>query len=251
MKIYIFDIDGTLTNTDSALIKAAGHSTHAYWDLLTFQFIENKQALKNEIDEWRHRVTGLSNEDFITSSANMMQRALLQTVNHLTEQDIVQHAKKITQDFINTGVVIHEAIAFLNRHAEEGHLCILSTGSYQSGAVGFLQALTEAELLSPAALDHIIVSGAIVDWKHKQLIHANVHNNKIKGLNDLLQTRYGFTISADTPHEVYVFADDPDGNDFGILSLAIAENRVVIAHEKNSPAQKSFKYHYMAWKDLV
>ena len=48
MKIYIFDIDGTLTKTDPELVKIAGYSTHAYWDLLTFQFIENKQALKNE-----------------------------------------------------------------------------------------------------------------------------------------------------------------------------------------------------------
>ena len=150
-------------------------------------------------------------------------------------------------------MVIKEAIAFLNSRAEEGHLCILSTGSYQSGAIGFLNALSEAGLISSTALDHIIVSGAIVDWEHKQLIHANVHNNKVKGLNDLLQVRFGFSLeqnSTNTPHEVFVYADDPDGNDFGILNLTAADRRYVIAHDKNHLSNTDFLYHYVAWKNL-
>lgn len=254
MQIHIFDIDGTLTSIDPDLIAATGYATHAYWDLLTFQFIENKQALKDEISAWRLNVAGLSNEAFITSSAEMMQLALLQTTQHISEYDIVQHAQKITQDFIKNNIVIHEAIAFLNKKAEEGHLCILSTGSYQSGAIGFLNALHEAGLISSIALDHIMVSGAIVNWEHKQLIHANVHNNKIKGLNDLLQTRFGFSLSTtplENSHEIHVYADDPEGNDFGILSLTTPENRIVIAHEKNHNAHDRLEYSRMTWDEIT
>lgn len=252
MKLYIFDIDGTLTRTDPELVRASGYTTHAYWDLLTFQFVENKEALKREIDEWRPQVANLGDEAFITSSADMMQRALLQTVSHLSEQDIVNHAKKITHDFITAEVVIKDAIAFLNSKAEEGHLCILSTGSYQSGAVGFLNALSEAELISSTALNHIMVSGAIVDWERKQLIHANIHNNKVTGLNDLLQEKYGFTLDpTNIEHEVYVYADDPYAIDFGILSLTNPEKRYVIAHHKNIMTCNRMEYIRIAWEQLI
>ena len=254
MKIYIFDIDGTLTKIDPKLLKAAGYSTHAYWDLLTFQFVQDKETLKNEIAIWRQEVASLNEEAFIISSANMMQRALSQTLHNISEQDVVSFAQKITRDFISAKVVISEAIAFLNSKAEDGHLCILSTGSYQSGAVGFLNALLEEELISSTALEHIMVSGAIVDWARKQLIHANVHNNKIKGLNDLLQARRGFNLepaSINSVHEVYVYADDPDGNDFGILSLATPKNRFVIAHEKNSDESEKLQYSRTTWDHIL
>ena len=258
MKLYIFDIDGTLTKIDPALLKSAGYPTHAYWDLLTFHFVENKKALEDEIAEWRPRVKILSEkdlkDDFIASSADMMQRALRHTIADLSEQDVIQHAKKITTDFINAGVVIHEAINFLNEKACAENLCILSTGSYQSGAIGFLNALTEANLISREALDYIMVSGAIVDWPQKKLVHANIHNNKIKGLNDLLQARYGFILdpaATNSEHEVYVYADDPEGNDFGILSLTIPENRIVIAHEKNYEASDWLKYSRVTWNELT
>lgn len=254
MGIYIFDIDGTLTSTNPGQIDAAGYSTHAFWDLLTFHFVENKQALKNEIEEWRPHVAGLTHEAFIASSAGMMQRALLQTIHDLSERDVVDYARKITHDFITADVVIADAITFLNQKAEEGHICILSTGSYQSGAAGFLKALSEAGLISPAALDHIMISGAIVDWERKQLIHANIHNNKIKGINDLLDAKFGFRLepfSEPNSNEIYVYADDPDGNDFGILSLAAPENRFVIAHEKNRDASDRLEYFRGTWDEVI
>lgn len=255
MKIYIFDIDGTLTNTDPTLISAAGYSTHAYWDLLTFHFVKNKEALQQDIDAWRPQVKLLSEkelkDDFIASSADMMQRALHQMTDNLTEQDIVNYANKITHDFIDADIVVRKAIDFLNEKATTGNVCILSTGSYQSGAIGFLNALSEKNMISYEALDHIMISGAIVDWLQKKLTHANIHNNKIKGLNDLLQARYGFALdstSRHTEHEVYVYADDPEGNDFGILSLAIPENRIVIAHAKN---KDSTEYARTTWDEMV
>ena len=89
MRIDIFDIDGTLTNIDPELVKKAGYTTHAYSNLLTFHFVENKNVLEDEITEWQLHEKNLKN-DFIDSSADMMQRALRHTAKDLTEKNIIK-----------------------------------------------------------------------------------------------------------------------------------------------------------------
>jgi len=257
MKIYIFDIDGTLTSTDTNLIAQSGYPTHAFWDLLTYPFVPSPSELEEEIHAWRETVMQLDEADFITSSTEMLQKSIKYLPRELSEQEIIDRAKQITQDFIRHDVVVKSAIAFLNSKAEEGNICILSTGSYQSGAKGFLAALCDEGLICQAALENIIVSGAVVDWEKKQVEHANVHNNKIKGLNALLSEKYDITLKAFTGYdpanenEVYVYADDPSGNDFGILSLAKPERRYVIPNDKNHEDTPKLEYTVKTWDEIV
>ena len=253
MNIYIFDIDGTLTSTDQALTRAGGHETHAFWDLITYYFVSDKASLKQEISLWREGVAQLSEEQFILSSKMMLQRSLNYLPAEITEQNIIDRAKEITSDFIRSGVVISEAIAFLDRKVNEGHICVLSTGSYESGAQGFLAALHEHDLISPVAFDSIIVSGAVVDWKAKQVTHANIHNNKIKGLNEHLaqKHRLKLPLASEAESKVYVYADDPAGNDHGILTLTDPSRRFVIPQPGNVSDASGFEYHRLSWDSII
>lgn len=258
--MYIFDIDGTLTSTDSRLFQQAGYSTYAYWDLLTFSFITEPEALQNEIKSWKSVVSSLEGESFIASSAEMLQRSLAYLPSAVSEQDIINKAQEITDKFIEHGVVVRDAISVLNDRAEEGHICALSTGSYQSGAQGFLNSLVANGLVSVAALKNIHVSGAIVDWDNKRVVHANVHDNKIKGLNRLLADRFDLNLSAQTFRgekceiDITVYADDPKGNDAGILALTSPEKRFVIPHHEDSSARvvdDELGYVAKTWREIV
>lgn len=256
MQIHIFDIDGTITRTDADIVKQAGYSTHAYWDLITYHFATNPTDLAGEIASWRKEVSLLDMDGFITSSADMLERSLQYLPGETTEQDIIARAQRITEDFIEHGVVDDRAVALLNAKANDGNICILSTGSYQSGAIGFLNALYEADMISPAAFENIIVSGAIVDWTKKQVKHANIHKNKIKGLNDILLERFNLdlqgTLDQPVDHdiEVYVYADDPSGNDYGILTLAEPERRFVIPNDKNHEESPQLEYNVKTWDEI-
>jgi hypothetical protein len=258
MKMYIFDIDGTLTSTDPRLFQQAGYSTYAYWDLLTFSFVTEPEALQNEIKSWKREVSQLEGQSFISSSADMLQRSLAYLPSTVSEQDIIDKAQEITDNFIEHGVVVRDAISILNDRAEEGHVCVLSTGSYQSGAEGFLNALVSKGLISTSALRNIYVSGAVVDWDNKIVVHANVHNNKIIGLNKLLADKLGLDLPAKKLQgesrkvDITVYADDPKGNDAGILALTSPEKRFVIPHE-GSARRDDDEHGYVTktWQDIV
>jgi len=202
-------------------------------------------------------VTQLGEAAFIASSADMLQRSIRYMDAGVSEQDIIRRAKHITKDFITHGVVIQKAIQFLNQNAEAGHLCILSTGSYQSGAYGFLEALHEQGLVSSIGMENILVSGAVVDWQRKHVLHANVHDNKIKGLNVLLQERCRRCLQKVTEGQsnadldIYVYADDPAGNDFGILSLTTPDKRYVIPHSKNHETTPALEYVRVGWAGVL
>lgn len=99
---------------------------------------------------------------------------------------------------------------------EQGNLCILSTGSYYDGAVGFVDALIEEGLLPGDALEKLVISGALVDWRNRTVIHANIADNKIKGLEGACLAK-GCTFVKENVVGIYV--DDPEGNDSGICSL--------------------------------
>lgn len=257
MKIFIFDIDGTLTKTDQELLHSSGYFTHDFWHLLTNHFAENKKLVEKEITAWKKSVSHLKNQDFIHSSFEMLQKSIDHMPSSVSGIDITKKCKEITLDFIKHNIVIPKAIQFINQQANNGHLCILSTASYQDGANGFVEALYQAQLISQLARNNIIISGTTIDWNKRAVSHANIHNNKVADLNRRVLEKHGINIieSLATPEgtalDIEVYADDPLGNDFGILSLASPERRFVIPTHKNHQYCNELEYVYKDWDKIT
>jgi hypothetical protein len=113
----------------------------------------------------------------------MLQRGLEYFGPEITGAHLREYAKDATCQFIDGDIVRLEGIAHLNASLAAGDVCILSTGSYQDGAVGFVAALMERDLLSSDALDKLVISGAVINWNTRRVVHANIAENKIKGLD--------------------------------------------------------------------
>lgn len=215
MNIKIYDIDGTLTKVKGDNDTPDAFETYAFWPLLTYHFANNPKQLKTEVDAWETSDKG-TGEAFIQSSLNMLQRGIAFFDTTITGHDLQARAKNISLQFIDQNILRLDSIQHLKAALEAEELCILSTGSYTDGAIGFVEALIERNLLPKNALERLIISGAIVDWHTRTIIHANIADNKLKVLFETCRQK---TVEFNPDHITGIYVDDPLGNDSGLCAL--------------------------------
>jgi hypothetical protein len=243
--IEIYDIDGTLTYGFGDIPNLTQFATYAFWPLLTEKFTKDVDGFRKRVREWEESM--VTESDPALSSHTMMQEGINTFQENVTHQEIRAFAKEVTLQFIHYGVIREEAIAYLSKKVNLGIVCILSTGSYQDGALGFVDALVETGLITQEAGGALRVSGAIVDWKKRELLHANVRERKIKGIEMLL----GDKIENIRPNIAAVYADDPWINDHGILEIAPPEKAFVIQTEKNKNQILPGHYVFSTWRSII
>lgn len=181
------------------------------------------------------------------SSHRMLQRGIDMLCKNITQEHIYCFAKETTLKFITHGVIRKDAVAFLEERVRQGILCVLSTGSYQDGAIGFVDALTESGLISSTTRDSLLISGAVIDWEQKVVVHANVRDRKLIGLEKVT----GHKINALKPHIEAVYADDPWINDRDILGIVSKERAYVITTVKNAGKNLPEGYSHTTWPSII
>ena len=211
--IQIFDVDGTLTyNYEDLINPPKTYASFAFWNLLSTQLVSNIDTFQTALQAWE--LSMKKETDVDASSFNMME----ETVKYYLRKDITantiqQHAKMITQDFIDLGIIQMVAIEYLRECLNKNIYCVLTTGSYLDGLQGFVKALETANLLPKSP--YLILNGAEVSWPERKLLHANVGKFKVQKLQQSLFAKQlnPYTITA-------VFGDDPYVNDKMILQHA-------------------------------
>ncbi len=243
--IEIYDIDGTLTRAHGDIPDTTGFHTYAFWPLISQHFTKDPVDLDKMIADWDESMK--TENDPTASSHEMMQRSIDTFREGVTGEGMRAYAKKLTLYLIHHGVIRKEAIAFLEARVKQGITCILSTGSYQDGALGFVDALVQAKLISPETQKKLRVSGAVVDWDDRTLLHANVRDRKLIGIEIVM----GKQMQELRPHVLAVYGDDPWVNDAGILAAAPKGNGYVIATAKNTGKSLPDGYRLSTWPSII
>lgn len=237
--VHVFDIDGTLTKTG-----------HPYWPALSYHFAGVRaDELRAIAEAWDKSDKG-TGEAFIKTSHEMLEKGIKMFEGDVTGDTLRAKARELTGTFIETGIIRPGAIEFLADCINRGYICILSTGSYEDGAYGFLDALVDKGLLQSSHLERVIVSGAIIDWSSRTVTHANIGSNKIKGLHQKFLEKIGSPLSLDTISGIYV--DDPAGNDSGLCELNPTKTYVIETERAIDKAILSAKGHsfFNDWYEL-
>ena len=102
-------------------------------------------------------------------------------------------------------------------------------------------------IITQEIANQILISGAKVDWESKTLLHANVRERKIIGLEQALEKP---TLEIRNCIKA-VFADDPLVNDRDILNLAPQNKAFVIATGKNSTQTIPDRYIRTTWDEIM
>ncbi len=245
MIIKIFDIDGTLTHAYGDIADKTGYETYAFWPLITAHFTKDKDVLNKMIADWEESMN--TEKDPTGSSHDMMQKGINTFRSDANGAAVRAFAKGVTLKFIEQGVIRKEAIAYLEKQAKQGVICILSTGSYQDGALGFVDALVEKGLISKETQKALYVSGAVVDWDSFTLLHANVRERKLLGIEAVT----GRKISELQQHIKAVYGDDPWINDKDILEIAPPGVAYVITTCKNNNKELPSGYSLTTWNNII
>jgi len=245
MKIDIWDIDGTMTYVHGDITDTSGYNTYAFWPLISKHFTKDAIQLQQMIDAWEASMK--TEPDPTGSSHAMMQKSIETFKENITSQDVSSYAKELTLQFIKHGVIRNEAIQHFEARLSQGVVCILSTGSYEDGARGFVDALIENGMLSKKSAELIRLSGAVVDWEKRILLHANVRERKLTGIEKVM----GRNISLFKGNIENVYADDPWVNDQGIISIAPPSGAHVITTVKNKDKQLPSDYRFTTWSSIL
>lgn len=241
----LFDIDGTLTYAFGDISPdRTGLPTYAFWPLLSYHFAADASTLRAAAEAWDQSDKG-TGDAFIKSSHDMLQQGINLFRPGVNGAQLRIQAKAITFTLLDHGAVRMDAIAFLRQCLESGDLCILSTGSYEDGAWGFVDALLERNLLpATETQSRLWVSGAQIDWATGTVLHANIAGNKVKGLQALLaQKEHPFDPRAITG----IYVDDPTGNDDKLCELN-SEKVFVIRTHKN---QTNPELKLTEWEEIM
>jgi hypothetical protein len=234
MKAYhfdVYDIDGTLTFPGYDL-----------WYLATRNLSADKNLFDTYVAEWKSEIE--SGMDSFQCSLTMMKRGLKLLENSVSAKVISDEVQRITSNLIDDGMISREAIAFLQSRIRSRLGAVFSTTNYQEGAAGFLNALSARGWLRQTELEKICLSGSIIDWNSRAVVHFNMSWNKVIGLmrtlkitEEVLKSRISF-----------VFADDPLGGDQSILE--IAPHPYVIRNEKNRHLDLPQGVNLVTWSDV-
>ena len=227
----VYDIDGTLT-----------FPGHDLWYLATRNLSADKDLFDTYVAEWKREIQN-SVKPF-QCSLLMMKRGLKVLKSDVSSETIADEVQRITINLIDQGLVSREAIAFLQSRIRNGVAAVFSTTNYQEGAVGFLHALLLRGWLQQTELERICLSGSIIDWNRRLVLHFNMGRNKVIGLlgalkisEEVLKSRISF-----------VFADDPLGSDRTLLE--IAPHPYVIRNEKNRNLSFPHRIRLITWSDV-
>lgn len=245
MPLIIYDIDGTLTRSYGDIQDTSGCETYAFWPLISYHFSENEIELRKMVADWEKSMANES--DPVGSSYKIMQAGIKTFRQDATSTSIREYAKQITELFVRHKIIHQKAISHLENSVRNGNVCVFSTGSYQDGAYGFRDGLVASGIITQEIANQILISGAKVDWINKTLLHANVRERKIIGLEQTLKKttlEIRNCISA-------VFADDPLVNDRDILDLAPPNKAFVIATRKNSIQTIPDRYIRTTWDEIL
>ena len=247
-QVEIFDLDGTLTEEFSPHIgdkTGYGLNTYSLWNLITRELVANKGEFDAAAAAWKKHVTTTPDIDKILSSKEMTETGIrMFRTEHKSAIAVQNKAAEITEMYSKSGVVIKPAIEYLEYRLKEGVLCVISTASYEDGAVGFVQGLVQCKLLPEDLAGKIVVSGTQVDWGKLCVTHMNVDDNKLHGLEQALQIPMANIRS----NIVAVFGDDPMINDRALLALA--KHSFVIKSDKNKDAVLPSNCVFANWEEI-
>ena len=247
--IEIFDLDGTLTGeTDkkSVLYNDRGFKTNSYWNLITRELVENKESFDNQARDWKERMQHQTDVDVIEESKKMTELGLQQFRSDCSNDDSVRNkATEITKLFFKHGVIRKDAVDYLRLRLKEGVTCIISTASYEDGAIGFVKGLVECGLLLEELSKKIIVIGNLIDWDKLKVTHMNVDTNKIKSI----ESRLKVDIEMIKPRIIAVFGDDPAINDRALLELG--QMSFAIPTTTNEGASLPSNCVFATWPEIL
>src|SRR5579862_9009823 len=131
MPIEIFDLDGTLTEVDCSL-----------WRLITEKLVEESTMFHSIVDVLRRHVTDnpqiypskTAASKYITEEALKMFK-----YHNRNSKSVKKVAFEITLELFEKKLVRTDAIKYLEYALIKNNTCIISTGSYKEGAIGFIE----------------------------------------------------------------------------------------------------------------
>ncbi len=213
MAIQVFDLDGTLTYGFGDIPNTTDYSAYSYWQILSLYFVNDQQAFHDRIGQWRRDIKKHSD------LGNLAQKAMQKVVDDFRADVhaavLSEKAEAVTMDFIQHGVIRLPMVEKLQASLQQGDTTVITSGSYIEAVQGFVKQLVQADLLDAQLAQQLHLVGATIDWPTKQLIHSNVHQHKIAGLEKVLQ----LSAAAISQELTAVYGDDPWVNDAGIFSL--------------------------------
>lgn len=246
--IEIFDLDGTLTEEFSPTLgdkTGFGLNTYALWNLITRDLVADKKEFDQKAIAWRKMVTSTPNIDKVSSSKDMTEIGVkLLKEEYKNAVAIKEKAAAITEMFLDKGIVIIPAIKYLEHRLQHETTCVISTGGYEDGAIGFFEGLVKHGLLNKSLSKKIIFSGTKVDWKNLTVTHANIDTHKLLGLEQALE----MSLAKIKPDVFAAFGDDPAVNDRSLLELG--KYNFAIRTHKNTNATLPPNCVFADWQEI-
>lgn len=251
-RIEIFDLDGTLTLEYDPKVgdkTGLGLATYSFWNLITQALVRDAKEFNVAATNWKSQITAGNISDKIESSKDMTEigiRMFSAANKKLQGQAVRNEAYKITKLFCEKRIVNEEAVKYLEYRLQQGVDCIISTASYEEGAVGFIDGLIAAGLFHPETWQgRILFSGTQTDWNSLRVTHMNVDQNKLLGLETVCQ----MPIAQIRLRVQAVFGDDPQINDKALL-CDLHDRSFVIINAKNQTMQLAPNCVFANWNDI-
>jgi hypothetical protein len=237
MIIKIFDLDGTLTD-----------EFHPLWNLITEELVHHPADFRAAVQQWENAKNAM---DAAWSEWQRASQEIAEIGISMFRQEcrndlaLQTTAEKLTDMFIREGIVRLKAIEYLARSVNEKYICVISTGNYKHGAIGFIKSLVKNKLLSQQEASLIKLSGTEVNWENLCIAHMNTGINKLLGL----ELCFGDSIENLKNKIFSVFVDDPTGVDGHLLTLA--KHGFIIPTEKNATVKIPHNCIRACWDDIV
>lgn len=230
--LRIYDIDGTITTPG-----------HDLWHLTTRSLSSNPCRFDKHIELWKDSLR--KGDGPYESSKVMMQKGIKCIDEDCRTKDIKKRARELSQNIIQNRDYYLAAISHIKKSIDTGFEIVLSTTNYYEGAEAFVEELVNHNLVSTQHQSKIFVSGSIINWETRSILHFNMGKDKIVGISKTL----GIPINELYRYADSAYGDDPKGNDAGILSLV---NRpFVIANKKNLDVSIPANMIRTSWENLL
>ncbi|CDH47033.1 haloacid dehalogenase-like hydrolase [Candidatus Contendibacter odensensis] len=226
LSIRLFDVDGTITMPGVDI-----------WHLVTRNFAVSPAEFDNAVADWK---AGMKQGSCpYTESKKMMKKGLQLMKSGVGDKEVQEEAEKVTLSILH--MVFPGAIEYVKRSIHCGFRVVFATTNYDTGGKGFISALKRAGMLNAGEADAIAVSGSVINWKDREVLHFNMDRGKVRGICEVLgvsQDALGDMIDSS-------YGDDPSGNDREILR--IAPKAYVIRNNKNKHLQLPSNMQLTDW----